>query len=88
MEKHETNEEKVQEIENEIMAYCKEKLVPFKCPKVIHITDAIPRTATGKIQRREVAQHFLQVAAKVAERSKQLKAHPIDLPVRTVRSKL
>ena len=30
----------------------------FKRPKQIHITEAIPRTATGKIQRRVVAQAF------------------------------
>jgi len=70
------------------MNYCKERLVPFKCPKVIHVTDAIPRTATGKIQRRNVAAHFLKLAAENAENSKKLKEHPIELHVRTVRSKL
>ena len=41
-----------------LLAFCKEKLSDFKRPKQIHITDAIPRTATGKIQRRVVAQAF------------------------------
>ena len=41
--------------ENELLAYCKERLADYKRPKHIHITDAIPRTATGKIQRRVVA---------------------------------
>jgi acyl-CoA synthetase (AMP-forming)/AMP-acid ligase II len=44
--------------EAELLAYCKERLAEFKRPKQIHITDAIPRTATGKIQRRVVAQAF------------------------------
>jgi acyl-CoA synthetase (AMP-forming)/AMP-acid ligase II len=44
----------------EIQAFCLERLADFKVPKVIHITDAVPRTATGKIQRRHVAAHFLQ----------------------------
>jgi oxalate---CoA ligase len=44
--------------EAELLAFCKEKLSDFKRPKQIHITDAIPRTATGKIQRRVVAQAF------------------------------
>jgi len=38
-----------------IMAFCKERLADFKCPKKIYITSAIPRTATGKIQRGAVA---------------------------------
>jgi acyl-CoA synthetase (AMP-forming)/AMP-acid ligase II len=44
--------------EQELLAHCKERLADFKRPKVIHIVEAIPRTATGKIQRRVVAQAF------------------------------
>jgi acyl-CoA synthetase (AMP-forming)/AMP-acid ligase II len=44
----------------EIQAHCRQRLADFKVPKVIHITQAVPRTATGKIQRRHVAAHFLQ----------------------------
>src|SRR5262245_3855567 len=44
----------------EIQAHCQERLADFKVPKVIHVTDAVPRTATGKIQRRHVAAHFLK----------------------------
>jgi oxalate---CoA ligase len=44
----------------EIQAFCKTRLADFKVPKVIHITQAVPRTATGKIQRRHVAAHFLK----------------------------
>jgi acyl-CoA synthetase (AMP-forming)/AMP-acid ligase II len=44
--------------EAELLAYCKERLADFKRPKQIHITTTIPRTATGKIQRRIVAQAF------------------------------
>ena len=46
--------------ESDLLAYCKERLADHKRPKQIHITDAIPRTATGKIQRRIVAQAFSQ----------------------------
>jgi acyl-CoA synthetase (AMP-forming)/AMP-acid ligase II len=49
-----------QPTEPELLAYCKERLADFKRPKQIHITDAIPRTATGKIQRRVVAQAYSQ----------------------------
>ena len=44
--------------ETDILAFCKERLADFKRPKKIHITDAIPRTATGKIQRGAVAKAF------------------------------
>lgn len=41
--------------EAELIAHCRASLADFKCPKVIYIVEAIPRTATGKIQRRNVA---------------------------------
>jgi acyl-CoA synthetase (AMP-forming)/AMP-acid ligase II len=44
----------------EIRAHCLQRLADFKVPKVIHVTEAVPRTATGKIQRRHVAGHFLK----------------------------
>jgi acyl-CoA synthetase (AMP-forming)/AMP-acid ligase II len=46
--------------ESDLLAYCKERLADYKRPKQIHITEAIPRTATGKIQRRVVAQAYSQ----------------------------
>jgi acyl-CoA synthetase (AMP-forming)/AMP-acid ligase II len=48
--------------EAELLAYCKERLADFKVPKQIYITDAIPRTATGKIQRGVVAKAYAQKA--------------------------
>jgi acyl-CoA synthetase (AMP-forming)/AMP-acid ligase II len=42
----------------DLLAHCKGSLSAFKCPKQIHITETIPRTATGKIQRRIVAEAF------------------------------
>jgi acyl-CoA synthetase (AMP-forming)/AMP-acid ligase II len=41
--------------EAELQAYCKERLADFKRPKKFYIIDAMPRTATGKIQRGAVA---------------------------------
>ena len=40
---------------SELVAFCRERLAAFKCPKIIHIVDEIPRTATGKVQRRIVS---------------------------------
>ncbi len=45
---------------DDIVAFCRDRLADFKVPKKIHIADALPRTATGKIQRRHVAAHFQQ----------------------------
>jgi acyl-CoA synthetase (AMP-forming)/AMP-acid ligase II len=41
--------------EAELTAHCRSSLADFKCPKAIYIVEAIPRTATGKIQRRNIA---------------------------------
>jgi acyl-coenzyme A synthetase/AMP-(fatty) acid ligase len=37
-------------------------LAAFKVPVVLHYAEAVPKTATGKIQRRFVAAHFLDSA--------------------------
>jgi acyl-CoA synthetase (AMP-forming)/AMP-acid ligase II len=42
----------------DVVAFCKERLADFKRPKKVHITQAIPRTATGKIQRGAVAKAY------------------------------
>lgn len=41
--------------EKELIAFCRQRLADFKVPRRIHLVDEIPRTATGKIQRRNVA---------------------------------
>ncbi|XP_043723086.1 probable CoA ligase CCL9 [Telopea speciosissima] len=55
--------------QEEMLKYCKKNLTSFKVPKKVFITDNLPKTATGKIQRRIVAEHFLaQIsAAKVSK---------------------
>ncbi|KAD4584857.1 hypothetical protein R6Q59_036361 [Mikania micrantha] len=45
--------------EEEVSKFCKKNLAAFKVPKLVFITDSVPKTATGKIQRRIVAEHFL-----------------------------
>ncbi len=41
--------------EADLTRYCREHLADFKIPKQIHLVETIPRTATGKVQRRHVA---------------------------------
>ncbi len=38
----------------ELIAYCRERLAAYKYPRQIDIVDAIPKTATGKILRRQL----------------------------------
>jgi acyl-CoA synthetase (AMP-forming)/AMP-acid ligase II len=45
--------------ESEIMDLCQKNLVSFKIPKRVFITGSIPKTATGKVQRRLVAEHLI-----------------------------
>ncbi|KAL5568000.1 hypothetical protein UlMin_024575 [Ulmus minor] len=45
--------------EEEVTLFCKKNLAAFKVPKKVFTTDSLPKTATGKIQRRIVAEHFL-----------------------------
>ncbi|MBH65717.1 MAG: AMP-dependent synthetase [Chloroflexi bacterium] len=43
----------------EIRSYCREQLADFKVPEVVYISDVLPRTATGKIQRRHMVTAFV-----------------------------
>lgn len=38
----------------EVMAYCKERLAAYKYPRSVEFMDALPKTATGKILKREL----------------------------------
>jgi acyl-CoA synthetase (AMP-forming)/AMP-acid ligase II len=40
--------------DRELIAYCRERLAAFKVPEVVHVLEAIPRTPTGKVQRKRV----------------------------------
>ena len=40
--------------EEELIAWCKERLSSFKCPKSIEFTGPLPRTTTGKVLKREL----------------------------------
>ena len=47
----------------DLLAYCSERLADYKRPKRIHVTTDIPRTATGKIQRSNVANACLTMVS-------------------------
>jgi acyl-CoA synthetase (AMP-forming)/AMP-acid ligase II len=49
----------------EILAWCRDRLAHFKCPKSIEFTGGLPRTTTGKVLKRELRAQLAaqQVAA-------------------------
>ncbi len=46
--------------ERTLIGHCRASLTSVKVPKTIYILDEIPRTATGKVQRRRVASFILE----------------------------
>jgi len=40
--------------ENELIAFCKERMAAYKYPRVVEIVDELPKTVTGKILRRQL----------------------------------
>jgi long-chain acyl-CoA synthetase len=46
--------------EEEIIAYCKEKLAPYKVPKLIEFRNELPKSAVGKLLRRKLVEEEKQ----------------------------
>jgi fatty-acyl-CoA synthase len=44
--------------EADLIAFCRENLAHYKCPKRVDFIDALPRTATGKIQKNVLRERF------------------------------
>jgi long-chain acyl-CoA synthetase len=44
-----------QATEEEILAFCKERLAPYKAPKVVEFREELPKSAVGKLLRRVLA---------------------------------
>lgn len=50
--------------ENEIIAFCREHLADFKCPKTVHFLREIPKGPTGKLLKRQLATFFAEARTK------------------------
>jgi fatty-acyl-CoA synthase len=50
--------------EDEIITYCKEQLAGYKAPTSVEFREAIPRTATGKIQKFKLRQEYWEDPAR------------------------
>jgi acyl-coenzyme A synthetase/AMP-(fatty) acid ligase len=35
----------------ELIEHCRKRMAAFKRPRVLHVVDALPKTATGKVRR-------------------------------------
>lgn len=44
--------------ENEVLAYCREHLASFKCPKTVDLVAELPRNPTGKVLKRTLREPF------------------------------
>jgi len=44
--------------EDELIAWCREQLASFKCPKSVDILEALPRNPTGKILKRDLRKPY------------------------------
>ena len=47
--------------ESDLVEHCRNHMAIFKCPRRIYIVSSIPKTATGKVQRRIVASKITEL---------------------------
>lgn len=51
-----------QELAREIMAYARERIAHFKCPRSVDFVDALPRLPNGKLLKRELRAQYWKAA--------------------------
>jgi fatty-acyl-CoA synthase len=44
--------------EQELLEFCRSRLAHFKCPRSVELVPALPKTATGKVLKRELRKKF------------------------------
>ncbi|WP_409465259.1 acyl-CoA synthetase [Amycolatopsis sp. GA6-003] len=49
-----------------VIAYCRERIAAFKCPRRVEMVDELPRNATGKLLKRELRARYTDSAAAVS----------------------
>ena len=53
---------------DELIAWCRERLAHFKCPREVHLMAELPRNATGKLLKTELRKRFTGVEGGVVQR--------------------
>ena len=46
------------EMEQDLLAFCRERIASFKCPKSIDFTDELPRSDNGKLYKRVLREPY------------------------------
>ena len=49
--------------EEEVIQYCKDRLAPYKVPKMVEFIDELPKSAVGKILRRKLKEMEIEKSA-------------------------
>jgi len=49
---------------DELLAFCRERLAKFKCPRAVDFVDHLPRDDNGKIYKRRLRDEYRARAAK------------------------
>lgn len=52
----------------ELIAWCRERLAHFKCPREVSFVMELPRTATGKLLKTELRERFTGVKGGIVQR--------------------
>ena len=47
-------------VDDELIAFCRDRLAGYKCPKSVDVVTELPRNTTGKILKREIRKQFWQ----------------------------
>jgi long-chain acyl-CoA synthetase len=48
------------ELEGELIAYCRAQLATYKCPRTVDFVDELPRDPNGKLYKRLVRDRYWQ----------------------------
>jgi len=48
----------------ELIAFCREHLAGFKCPRSVDFRAGLPRTETGKLQKRDIRDEYWQTVGR------------------------
>jgi len=64
--------------QEELIHWCREGLAHFKCPRAVLFADALPRTATGKLQRFKVRELVADNANRTLAQSLTMEGQSID----------
>ncbi|HEX4290791.1 MAG TPA: acyl-CoA synthetase, partial [Trebonia sp.] len=51
------------ELEREIIAWTRERLAHYKCPRVVTFVDSLPRSGAGKMMKHRLIEHLAQAQA-------------------------